>query len=212
VAKSPACYNESQFTAAVLPLLQNCDETSNNVTYRPIPLKNSYAYHRLTISDHRERGDRLDYQTILSYSREYFPTDMSPYEFVCLEHNNVVLYAEIIQVLEQQQRYWIRPVLLCESKTSCNADITVHDREYDLYDVRYCSDLIWPKDQFRRVYDTELIPLLRDLTPDPMPIIQLQHSDNWPTAIHLARRKLNTFIQDLWETNAFQRSFRPSGI
>jgi hypothetical protein len=35
MADSHKCYNESQFTAAVLPLLQNCDETSKNVTNQP---------------------------------------------------------------------------------------------------------------------------------------------------------------------------------
>jgi hypothetical protein len=125
---------------------------------------------------------------------------MSLYDFVCLEHNNTVLYAELIQVLDQQQRYWARPVLLCESQGDAESEMTVSGEGY-IYDVRHCSDLIWPKARFRRAFDTELIPLLKYLTSEAVPMMQGQPSAPRATSIHLARRKLSAFIQDLWETD-----------
>jgi hypothetical protein len=137
---------------------------------------------------------------------------MSPYDFVCLEHNNTVLYAEVIQVLVQQQRYWARPVLLCESQGESESERTVSEEGYDVYDVRHCSDLIWPKARFRRAFDTELIPLLKYLTPEAVPTMQGQPADSGSTSIHLARFKLNAFIQDLWKTDTHPHPFEIGGM
>jgi hypothetical protein len=126
---------------------------------------------------------------------------LRPSEFACLEHQNMLLYTEIIQVVEKRQRYWARPVLLCEVSVPEN-DAT--EPLPTVYDVRSCSDLLWPRSLFRSVLDTELIPLLAHLSPG----LEASFIPTKALSNHLveARQKLQQFTQRLWRTNpeAFQ--------
>jgi hypothetical protein len=121
------------------------------------------------------------------------------YNFVCLDYGNTTLYTEVVQVLEQRQYYWVRPVLLCESlatasESTCNPEhLTVHD-------VRSCSDLLWPSNWFRQVFDTEFIPLLDYFDSDSLPGLELLEQNS--PSVQLARQKLQTFIQGFWNANA----------
>jgi hypothetical protein len=126
---------------------------------------------------------------------------LRPSEFACLEHQDTLLYTEIIQVVEKRHRYWARPVLLCER-------LTQEDRLTEslptVYDVRSCSDLLWPRSLFRSVLDTELIPLLAHLNPElEAPFIPAKILSSHLTE---ARQKLQQFTQRLWQINpdAFQ--------
>jgi hypothetical protein len=120
------------------------------------------------------------------------------YNFVCLDYGNTTLYTEVVQVLEQRQYYWVRPVLLCESlatasESTCNPEhLTVHD-------VRSCSDLLWPSNWFRQVLDTEFIPLLNYFPSDSIPGLELLEQNS--PSVQLARQKLQTFIQGFWNAN-----------
>jgi hypothetical protein len=121
---------------------------------------------------------------------------LRPNEFACLQHQGTSLYTEIIQVVTKGDRYWARPVLLCESETP------IADFSEDLptiYDVRSCSDLLWPRSLFRSVFDTELIPLLAHLQPDP--IIPLELPEQWTGHLKVARQKLHQFTQQLWNAD-----------
>jgi hypothetical protein len=121
------------------------------------------------------------------------------YSLVCLDHGDTTLYTELVQVVAQQQRYWVRPILLREStKTGMNYEcdsenLTVHD-------MRSCSDLLWPSNCFRQVYDTEFIPLLSYLQPDMFLMMESQ-TQNSPS-IQQARQKLHRFIHGFWDANA----------
>ncbi|PZD74876.1 hypothetical protein C1752_00844 [Acaryochloris thomasi RCC1774] len=88
------------------------------------------------------------------------------YEIVCLEYQSDCLYAEMIQIIEKQQRCWLRPLAL---SLGCNRTATSdHHESYtqQIYDLRDCSDLLWPQTQLRAALDTELLPLLEMLQTD----------------------------------------------
>jgi hypothetical protein len=118
---------------------------------------------------------------------------LRPSEFGCLEHQDTLLYTEIIQVVEKRHRYWARPVLLCEKSTQ---EHNLTESLPTVYDVRSCSDLLWPCSLFRSVLDTELIPLLSCLDSEPeAPFVSTKMLSS-----HLAeaRQKLQQFTQRLW--------------
>jgi hypothetical protein len=113
----------------------------------------------------------------------------------------MLLYTEIIQVVEKRQRYWARPVLLCESLTLTTDQTGIMQT---VYDVRFCADLLWPRSLFYSVFDTELIPLLDYLTPETTP--SEISAKPWVYHLTLARQKLHQFTQQLWQADptAFQ--------
>ncbi len=126
---------------------------------------------------------------------------LRPSEFACLEHHNTLLYTEIIQVVEKRHRYWARPILLYERS---NQEDNLTESHPTVYDVRACSDLLWPQSLFRSVLDTELIPLLSCLDSElEAPFISAKTLSS-----HLAesRQKLQQFTQRLWHIypEAFQ--------
>jgi hypothetical protein len=126
---------------------------------------------------------------------------LRPSEFACLEHQDTLLYTEIIQVVEKRHRYWARPVLLCEK---LNPEDNVMESLPAVYDVRFCSDLLWPRSLFRSVLDTELIPLLSCLDAElEAPFIPTKILSSRLTE---ARQKLQHFTHRLWRIypEAFQ--------
>lgn len=95
-------------------------------------------------------------------------------QIVCLEHAGQRLYMEIIQILPDRQSAWTRPLCLCAPAKFCTEangpsviPLTVGDGDYYLYDMRQGSDLIWPLSQCRIALDTEAIPILSSLGPEP---------------------------------------------
>jgi inorganic triphosphatase YgiF len=128
---------------------------------------------------------------------------LRPSEFACLEHRDTLLYTEIIQVVEKRHRYWARPVLLCERSTQ---EDNLTESRPTVYDVRSCSDLLWPRSLFRSVLDTELIPLLACLDAElEAPFISTKILSS---RLAEARQKLQQFTQRLWRIHpeAFQDS------
>ncbi len=119
--------------------------------------------------------------------------NLRPNEFACLQYERIALYTEIIQVIEPRQRYWARPILLCESAPHPDGD---REAIPTVYDVRSCSDLLWPRSLFRCVYDTELIPLLAALDP-PAPGLE-ETTKQTSSHLEVARQKLHQFTQQLW--------------
>ena len=116
-------------------------------------------------------------------------------EIVCLEHQGVCLYAELIQVLPARQRCWVRPLLLSVSTSS--ADVDPH--EPSVYDLRTGADLLWPLGFFRPVVDLEVIPLLTQLSPDqPLP----DADPSVPSErVREAQQRLRQLMQSLWQAD-----------
>lgn len=105
------------------------------------------------------------------------------HQIVCLELQRQRLYGEVIQIIAQKQRCWVRPLLL----------VTVtYDSEHELesyLDLRQAPDLVWPLSFFRPALDTEVIPLLQQLS-----VLDGSVSNN-----HEANQKFKQFINRVWQ-------------
>ncbi len=133
--------------------------------------------------------------------------DARPQQIVCLEHQEMCLYAEIVQVAETTLISWLRPVVLhitdAADPASTNDGLgraylsSSQQTAPTVYDLRQGADLLWPLGLFRLALDTELIPLLAQL-----PALSIK-TETQPEA----HRQLRRFIQKVWEANptAFQR-------
>lgn len=98
-----------------------------------------------------------------------------PSEIVCIEHEEIRLYAEIIQISETRPVCWLRPLLLItllaeDASTACNlasrpSTSGLSERSPNLanissmVDLREGADLLLPVALMRHALDVELIPL-----------------------------------------------------
>ena len=104
------------------------------------------------------------------------------HQIVCLELQKQRLYGEVIQVVTQKQRCWVRPWLLVTVKS---------EQEQGSYvDLRQTSDLVWPCHLFRPALDTEVIPLLKQLS-----IFDGNVSNN-----DEVNQEFKQFINRVWQT------------
>lgn len=81
-----------------------------------------------------------------------------PSQIVCLEHDSARLYAEVVQVAEQRQVCWVRPLALLVGDPAIAVEAPP-----ELYDLRQGSDLLLPIALFRAAIDTEVMPVLSHL-------------------------------------------------
>lgn len=110
-----------------------------------------------------------------------------PQQIVCLEKAWKRLYCEVIQVIPQKQRCWVRPLLLV---TIINQDRD--NEELISYDMRQSVDLVWSLSAFRPALDTEVIPLLQ----------RLSSSDQGDSNPEEARQQLRQFINQIWQKSS----------
>ena len=110
-----------------------------------------------------------------------------PHQIVCLEKAWKRLYCEVIQVIPQKQRCWVRPLLLV---TTINQDR--ENEELISYDMRQSVDLVWSLSAFRPALDTEVIPLLQ----------RLSLSDQGDSNPEEARQQLRQFINQIWQKSS----------
>ena len=114
-------------------------------------------------------------------------SNFQPGEIVCLEHEGICLYAEVIQILEGRPMFWVRPLMLAVWPSDSQ---TFPELPAQLYDLRQGSDLVWPMNRFRPALDLEVIPLLTELE---------TATDKPPDTLVIARRQLRDFVQQVWE-------------
>ena len=100
-----------------------------------------------------------------------------PSQIVCLEFYDERLYGEVIQIVEQRQTCWVRPIMIVQQKVL-------------LVDLRSSSDLILPLRLFRICFDTEIIPLLTQL--NQLHPVSSNQSPSFD---------LNLFVKQVWQTN-----------
>jgi hypothetical protein len=106
-----------------------------------------------------------------------FKTD----RIVCLDREDLHLFAEVIDDLVGDDRCWVRPLAIARSTPeSFNLEF--------LYDLRDASQLILPSSLFRDALDTEVLPLISELFHPPE---DSSRSTN-------AQRILYQFIADLY--------------
>jgi hypothetical protein len=132
-----------------------------------------------------------------------------------LECQAAYLYAEIIQVVEQRQLCWVRPIALVEAlkrepvstPQSWDQGNAPYDRpdasESILYDLREGSDLLCPASLFRPALDTEVIPILTELEGHQA---KGEEPEAGALPISSSRHHLQAFIRRVWQAypEAFQ--------
>ena len=108
-------------------------------------------------------------------------------QIICLEHQNICLYGEVIQLISHRKLCWFRPI--CLSKL--NFDLNSTKESTRLIDLQSSSDLLWPITLFRPALDTEVIYLLAELN-------NIRESFNPKKA---NRQHLNKFVRQVWQAN-----------
>lgn len=100
-----------------------------------------------------------------------------PNQIVCLESYDQCLYGEVIQIIEQRQTCWVRPLMIVQQQAL-------------VVDLRSSSDLILPLRLFRLCIDTEIIPLIAQL-----------HQLHSVSSKQAQSFDLNLFVQQVWQIN-----------
>lgn len=132
----------------------------------------------------------------------------APHQIVRLHCDRAYLYAEVIQLVEDKDLCWARPLLLWHCDQSHSQSLT-NDlpqpnacSDCQLYDLRQLADLLWPIHLFQPVLDTEVIPLLTYLYDQDHQDTQAAEHSN---PIQLASAKqLRQFVDRVWQSNLEQ--------
>ncbi len=111
-----------------------------------------------------------------------------PSEIVCLDSQNNSLYCEVIEVLEEQEKCWTRPVILVNYSSEDNSQRIIQS----VLDLRFTSDLLWNLDFFRPVFDTEYFNFCYQLSDFEFDEIKLNS----------AKKTLRNFIEQIWKIHS----------
>ncbi len=119
------------------------------------------------------------------------------YEIVCLEHQGHCLYAEVIQAVTEQQRSWLRPLALALATVETTTWNQDEARIQQIYDLRECSDLLWPQTQLRAALDIELLPMLT--------MLQTEKGSTENSANKDANKQLQAFLHRVCRDSSIVR-------
>lgn len=108
-------------------------------------------------------------------------------QIVCLDSQNKSLYCEVIEVINDRNICWVRPVILVNLNAQDN---NYFSSKNDIYDLRFTSDLLWNINDFRIVLDTEYIQFFSNL----------QEFEFDEDILIIAKQKLRIFIQEITKT------------
>jgi hypothetical protein len=113
-----------------------------------------------------------------------FKTD----RIVCIDKDNLHLFAETIDTIAIDDRCWVRPLAILQGRgyASARSNSESFNLEF-LHDLRDAAQLILPADLFRDALDTEVLPLISELF----------HPDRDSPKSTNAQRVLYRFIADL---------------
>ena len=112
------------------------------------------------------------------------------HQMVCIEGKTAFLYGEVIQVIVERQFCWVRPLLLAEF-SGLSASISNFSMPKQIIDLSEGSDLLLPISFFRPALDTEIIPL----------ITQLSNIESDKEDKQRISKQLNCFVQEVWQAN-----------
>lgn len=134
---------------------------------------------------------RIEVRAFRSSSSMEFKQEFQACQVVYLEYEATRLYTEVIQIIEDRQICWVRPLgLVVQSSHTTSLDPS----ETTFYDLRQSADLLWPLALFRPAIDTEVIPLLAYLaTREPA-----------PETNRIAHQQLSQFIWQSWQLDCKQ--------
>lgn len=108
-------------------------------------------------------------------------------QIVCLDTQNKSLYCEVIDIVNERNICWVRPVILVDLKAKDN---NYFSHKNNIYDLRFTSDLLWKIGDFRIVLDIEYIEFFANL----------QEFEFDEKTLNIAKQKLRLFIQEISKT------------
>jgi hypothetical protein len=109
-----------------------------------------------------------------------------PNQIICIDRSpNLLLLAEVIQMVPERERCWARPLALARVE---NYQLQL------LHNLREASQLILPASLFREALDTEVLPLMTELFQWNQP--QALSKETSRTE-ELSRQALHDFIRSL---------------
>ena len=111
------------------------------------------------------------------------PIEFKIDQMVCLERDNLYLFAEVIDNIAISARCWVRPLAIARSNPQG------FELEF-LHDLRDAAQLILPAGLFRYALDTEVLPL----------ITELYHPDKDSIPSLDAKQALHTFIANIYRS------------
>ncbi len=80
----------------------------------------------------------------------------SPNQIVCLEQGELRLFGEVVQMVPERSRCWVRPLAMAQVVPESLQLLLLHD-------LRESSHLVLPAQVFREALDTEVIPMMSAL-------------------------------------------------
>ncbi len=119
----------------------------------------------------------------------------APHQIVCLDCDHTHLYGEVIQVIEERQLCWLRPMVIvyngpylaehggCQTVAGETANVQ------NIEPLTDGPDLLWPVSQFRLALDTDVLPL----------VVSIERAKTAPLdSRQRAQQLLRQFIEQLW--------------
>ena len=116
----------------------------------------------------------------------------SPNQVVCLEQGDLRLFGEVVQMVPERLRCWVRPLAMAHvMPESLRLSL--------LYDLRESSHLVLPAQVFREALDMEVIPIMGALFHPEKEVI-IDNSDEARISLHQLIRMVSVERSELFQT------------
>ena len=116
----------------------------------------------------------------------------SPNQVVCLEQGELLLFGEVVQMVPERSRCWVRPLAMAQVVPESLKLLL-------LYDLRESSHLVLPAQVFREALDTEVIPIMGALF-HPEKEVVVDNSDAARISLHQFIRRVSVERWELFQT------------
>jgi hypothetical protein len=116
----------------------------------------------------------------------------SPNQVVCLEQGELRLFGEVVQMVPERSRCWVRPLAMAQVVPESLKLLL-------LYDLRESSHLVLPAQVFREALDTEVIPIMGALF-HPEKEVVVDNSEAARISLHQFIRRVSVERWELFQT------------
>lgn len=134
-------------------------------------------------------------------------SNFKPGQILYIEHQDIRLYAELIQAIDDRKLCWVRPVALVTLATDPNLRHGLVGRAsngaglepVEIHDLRQGVDLVCPQSLFQMALDTEVLPILAELNRLKPRSALSELGELGENSF--AHEQLREFIRQIWQTN-----------
>ena len=115
----------------------------------------------------------------------------SPNQIVCLEQGELRLFGEVVQMVPERFRCWVRPLAMAQVVPESLQPLL-------LYDLRESSHLVLPAQVFREALDTEVIPIMSALFNSEKEVV-VDNSDAARISLHQLIRMVSVERSEIFQ-------------